>query len=146
MKKSGRSAGLAAWWRTLKDADGEKAQKQICRVHGGMDSCRAGETRPTFPNLKSPAWMSAASRSRSGKSGSWKRRTLSISKGTALKLSQDFYLQDTAAAAAMKVPGDEAAIAEYEKAFERFAAVFPDDFVVTERAPVYLNPNSGEGS
>src|SRR5207248_587983 len=46
---------------------------------------------------------------------------------------------------AMKLPSDEAATAEYEKAFERFAAVFPDEFVVTERAPVYLNPNSGEG-
>ena len=45
----------------------------------------------------------------------------------------------------MKPPEDPAAMAEYEKAFENFSKVFPDEYMITERAPVYLNPNSGEG-
>lgn len=47
---------------------------------------------------------------------------------------------DSPAALAMVAPDDLDAAAAFEKSFERFCQLFPDAFMVTERARVYLDP------
>ncbi|WP_182867641.1 DUF1592 domain-containing protein [Rhodopirellula sp. JC639] len=52
---------------------------------------------------------------------------------------------DSPEAAAMTVPGDTVQQRDFEQAMERFCSVFPDTFVVSERARVYLDPKEEKG-
>lgn len=56
--------------------------------------------------------------------------------GNALKVDLSKF---TATDAAMTVPTDPSAQADYEQSFKRFCAVFPDAFVVYERARMFLD-------
>ena len=74
----------------------------------------------------------------------WKNRQFAANRmkysGGALAIKATGLAPDTAAGRAMAVPADKAAAAKYEATFERFCATFPDEFLVSERARVYLDP------
>lgn len=144
-EKIGPLAALAIRWRALKDAGALDEQKKLASGLAEWVHALRVATRPTFPNLNAPGMQNG-----SQPFVIWKVRQIEATRysyqpASALNLAPALYLPDTPAANAMKPPQDPPAADEYERAFERFATIFPDEYVVTERAPVYLNPNSGEG-
>lgn len=54
--------------------------------------------------------------------------------------------KDSPAARAMTPPADDDGMIAFEKTFHRFCEVFPDTFVVTERARTYLDPEKEKAS
>src|SRR5262249_35467283 len=74
----------------------------------------------------------------------WKNREMAANRmryaGGALTVRPERLDADSTAARALTAPTDEAGVARYEATFNRFCEVFPDAFVVTERARVYLDP------
>jgi hypothetical protein len=74
----------------------------------------------------------------------WKNRQYVANRrryaGGALEIKDHGLPADSGAAHALQVPDEAAAKEKYEKTFERFCNIFPDAFVVTERARVYLDP------
>src|SRR2546421_1876358 len=60
--------------------------------------------------------------------------------GGAQRLRPDELTANAAAAKALAVPTDPAAVERNEAAFAHFCATFPDAFYVSERARVYLDP------
>ncbi|MCI0704558.1 MAG: DUF1592 domain-containing protein, partial [Planctomycetia bacterium] len=74
----------------------------------------------------------------------WKNRQFAANRrkysGGALAINDSGLSPDTAAGRAMVVPADKTESMKYEATFKRFCAIFPDTFVVTERARVYLDP------
>jgi hypothetical protein len=56
-------------------------------------------------------------------------------------LCPDCMTAGTAAARALAVPGDTDDAGKYIPAYVRFCSTFPDTFVVTERARIFLDPN-----
>jgi mono/diheme cytochrome c family protein len=144
-QRVGPGAALAAWWRAMKDAGGPEGEKKLAASMADWVHALRAATRPTFPNLTIQG-MDIGSQPLV----IWKTRQIEATRfsyvpGSGLKLQAGLYLDGTPGGPAMKVPAAEASKAEYEKAFGEFAKVFPDEYVITERAPVYLNPNSGEG-
>ena len=71
----------------------------------------------------------------------WKNRQYAANRrryaGGALTLSHE--RMPAAAQAALAIPAQPAAVQLYEKTFDRFCSTFPDAFVVSERARVYLD-------
>jgi hypothetical protein len=74
----------------------------------------------------------------------WKDRQFAANRrrytGGALQLRAEDLTANASARQALTPPADEAARAGFEKAFEKFCAIFPDKFFVSERARVYLDP------
>ncbi len=60
-------------------------------------------------------------------------------RGTAAQIKPGSLKAGTEAARSLALPGDPAEIGRYEPSLERFCSIFPDTFVVTERARVYLD-------
>lgn len=74
----------------------------------------------------------------------WKNRQYAANRmrysGGALEIKESGLTPGTAAAKALDVPTQAAETERYEAGFKRFCAIFPDAFVVSERARVYLDP------
>lgn len=139
-EKIGPIAGLQALWREVlpPSVDGkvdaaaagfEKLQSYVVSLRDKLKS--------DFPNLKI----------RGVNDGSqplvlWKNRQFATHRraynGKALELTPADLAPNTAAAPLLATPADEAAKQEYEAAFARFCDVFPDKFLVSERARVFL--------
>src|SRR6202040_4273305 len=62
--------------------------------------------------------------------------------GGAAKLKLDALAPSPAAQAALVAPDDVEMLKRYDEGFTRFCRIFPDAFYVSERARVYLNPES----
>ena len=60
--------------------------------------------------------------------------------GSLAELEPDELKKGTPAARALALPGNPADAPRYEAAYTRFCSTFPDTFVVSERARVYLDP------
>ncbi len=76
----------------------------------------------------------------------WKDRQYAANRltyptGMALETDMTYYASSDPA---MLIPTTEAGRASYEESFKKFCAVFPDAFVVWERARMFLANNSGE--
>ena len=103
-EKTGPVAGLAAWWRSLKDAGGLDEEKKQAAYMAEWVHAMRGITRPVFPNLIIPG-MDIGSQP----FPIWKVRQIEATRfaylsGSGLKMPKIFYVEDTPAAAAMKVP------------------------------------------
>jgi hypothetical protein len=74
----------------------------------------------------------------------WKNRQYVANRrryaGDAARIKPDDLSTGTAAARALALPADPADAARSEPAFVRFCATFPDAFLISERARVYLDP------
>lgn len=76
----------------------------------------------------------------------WKDREYAVNRmtypaGMALNVDMSYYASSDPA---MLIPEAADARARYEESFKQFCAVFPDAFVVWERARMFLGDNSGE--
>jgi hypothetical protein len=74
----------------------------------------------------------------------WKNRTMAANRmrytGGAAKLALEKLAPNEATAEVLTAPTDAAEKKHYEASFAKFCATFPDAFVITERARVYLPP------
>lgn len=74
----------------------------------------------------------------------WKNRQFSANRrrysGGALSVKDHGLPAGSAAAKALEIPEQAEEVARYEATFQQFCQVFPDAFMVTERARVYLDP------
>ena len=98
------------------------------------------KVRPEFDNLTAPRMNNGCQPLVLWKDRQYATTRLTYLAGSALKLMPADLAADTAGAGSLEIPKDESSRKKYEAAFERFCALFPDTFVVTERARVYLDP------
>jgi hypothetical protein len=139
-EKIGPIAGLQALWNEIPSPVGDGNQDDAAASFEKMQRYVIGlrdKVKSDFPNLKI----------RSVNDGSqplvlWKNRQYATHRrtynGKALELTPADLALDTAASPLLQVPADESAKQEYEAAFARFCDVFPDKFLVSERARVFL--------
>ncbi len=66
--------------------------------------------------------------------------------GGASKIELEGLEPGSNAARALAVPADPAEFARYEATYDRFCSTFPDAFLVSERARVYLDPKNNKGN
>ena len=138
----GPIAALQAMWKKSRvpDAAGQDQARHECEQMRDWVVRLRQKVRPEFANLTSPQMHDGCQPLVLWKDRQYARTRLTYLAGSALKLSAEDLAPLTAAAHAMAIPADRAAREEYEDAFKRFCAVFPDVFLVTERARVYLDP------
>ena len=146
-EKIGPIAGLQALWRELPSAetDGEsdRAEAGLMAMHNYVIGLR-GKVKLDFANLTV----------RGVNDGSqplvlWKNRQYATHRrtynGKALQLTAADLAPGTVAAPLLQIPTDEAAKNDYEAAFVRFCDLFPDTFLVSERARVFIK-NEDKGN
>ena len=136
----GPVAALRALWKELPEpAAGRDAARVGCEAMREFVVKLRKQLVPEVKNLTAPPIHN----------GSqcfvlWKNRQFVANRtkysGGALQIKDAGLAPDTAAGQLMVVPSDRAAAEKFEATFERFCATFPDAFVVSERARVYLNP------
>lgn len=138
-EKIGPIAGLQALWLELPPpADGkldvvepgfEKLRDYVVRLREKVKSDFANLTVPGVNDGSQPLVL-------------WKNRQYATRRrtcnGKALQLTAADLAPGTAAAPLLQVPADDAVKQEYEAAFSRFCDVFPDAFLVSERARVFI--------
>ncbi len=75
----------------------------------------------------------------------WKDREMAKNRrryaGNATLLPEDETLRSTAAFQAMAIPTEPALLDAYEGGFTRFCSIFPDTFVMSERARIFISSN-----
>lgn len=134
----GPIAALQGMWKALPpDAAKSDAAREGCQSMAKWVLALRQKVRPKFSNLGGVYGMQAGSQPLV----LWKDRQLAKTRltyapGSALKLTSD----DLGDSPAMAIPKDASDRDKYEDAFKRFCTVIPDEFVVTERARVYLDP------
>ncbi len=143
-EKIGPLAALKAMWRALPPPDAEhlaEARRGCERMRDWVIELRK-KVRPEFANLSGPRMNNGSQWLVLWKDRQYASTRLTYLAGSALKLTPEELTEgaDAAATERMAVPDDEPERREYEDAFKRFCAIFPDTFVVTERARVYLDP------
>src|SRR5207247_1947134 len=95
---------------------------------------------PEVKNLKAPGVHNGSQTLVLWKNRQYAANRMRYGGGAAdLKLEALGLAAGSPAERALAVPDDRAAFAKYEATFDRFCATFPDAFVVTERARVYLD-------
>lgn len=139
-EKIGPIAGLQALWRDLPlpDAKGnsdgavtgfEKMQNYVTGLRDKVKSDFSNLTVRGVNDGSQPLVL-------------WKNRQYATRRrtynGKALQLLAADLAPDTTAAPLLQIPTDESAKEEYEAAFVRFCEVFPDKFLVSERARVFI--------
>ncbi|MFL5341222.1 MAG: DUF1592 domain-containing protein [Gemmataceae bacterium] len=133
----GPIAALQALWKALPD-DSASARTGCERMRDFVVKLRK-QLVPEVKNLAAPG-IGAGSQTLV----MWKNRQFVANRrryaGGALKIKDAGLPPESAAAKAMTVPADKADAEKYEATFGRFCSVFPDTFVVTERARVFLDP------
>jgi hypothetical protein len=138
----GPLAALRAIWRELPVPDANNPDA----VRGGCERMRDFVTRlraqlvPEVKNLTAPRVHNG-----SQPMVLWKNRQYAANRmryaGPVFDFQPDeFALGSTVAAQALASPSEEKARKTYEAEFQRFCAIFPDTFYVSERARVYLDP------
>jgi hypothetical protein len=143
VEDAGPVAALRAMWRELAPPSPEGREPDAVRV--GCQRMRDFVTElrqqitPEVKNLTAPGIQNGAQ-----PLVLWKNRQYVMNRmrytGGALQLQPVGLVPGTASARAMAVPTDPAAVEQFEAAFSRFCATFPDAFFVSERARVYLDP------
>ena len=136
----GPIAAIQALWRELPaDAAQAEAARSGCEHLRNFVVGLRKKLVPEVKNLTAPG-MQAGNQA----FVLWKDRQMALNRtrytGGALQLTPDETLTNAAAREAMAVPEDAWAREEYEAAFSQFCALFPDAFVVSERARVFLAP------
>lgn len=139
-EKIGPIAGLQALWRELPvptEGNDSDSAKPGCEQMQSYVIALRDKVKPEFSNLSI----------RGSNDGSqplvlWKNRQYATRRrtynGNALQLKEEDLAPGSAAAPALQIPTEQAAKDEYEAAFVRFCDVFPDQFLVSERARVFI--------
>jgi hypothetical protein len=136
-ENTGPTAALQALWKKLPLPDAghrEASRKGAERMRDWVVDLRT-KVRPEFKNLRLQGMNPGSQPLILWKDRQYAATRFDYAPGTGLKLTGDL-LADPA----MAVPTDEAGRNQYEESFKRFCAAFPDTFVVTERARMYLDP------
>ena len=143
----GPIAALRALWKELPAPDA----KQSDAARPGCEQMRDYVLRvrkqlvPEIKNLTAPG-VHAGSQTMV----LWKNRQFVAKRmhyaGGALQITDTGLTPGTVAALALTVPTDKTAAEKYEATFHRFCKTFPDTFVVTERARVYLNQDQDKNN
>lgn len=134
----GPIAALQALWNALPTATPQQpeAARAGCEQMRDLVVQLRGKLVPEVKNLTAPGIHSG-----SQSFVLWKNRQYAANRmrysGGALELSLENV--PAPAAPALAIPVEPAAVAQYEAAFGRFCALFPDAFLVSERARVYLD-------
>jgi hypothetical protein len=152
---------LATVWRLLTEPAGNVGpiaavqsmwQELPCSGPGQRDAARAGceRIRNFVVELRQRLTPEVANLTVAGMNNGaqplvlWKNRQYMANRrryaGGAVRIKPDDLTTGTAAARALALPADPVEAARAEPAFERFCATFPDTFLVSERARVYLDP------
>jgi hypothetical protein len=136
----GPVAALKALWNELPPAD---AKEELVRA--GCERLRdfvvglRKQLVPEVKNLPAPGMQNG-----SQPLVMWKNREMAANRmryaGGALKVRPGGIDADSAAGKALTPPTEPADVEKYESTFARFCEVFPDAFVVKERARIYLDP------
>ncbi|MDB5300983.1 MAG: cytochrome [Phycisphaerales bacterium] len=144
----GPVAALQAMFRELPAPDGARQPEG---VRTGCEQMRdfvvglRGKLTPEVKNLPAPG-INAGSQTLV----LWKDRQMAANRrryaGGALTLQASGLAPGSAAARAMTVPEDKDAAQQYEATFHQFCSVFPDAFLVSERARVFLDAASEKKS
>lgn len=135
----GPIAALQALWRELPVPPASQEARAGCeRMRDFVVGLRQ-QLVPEVKNLTAPGVHNG-----SQTMVLWKNRQFVANRrryaGGALQLTEMGLTPGSAAAQAMTVPADPVAAARYEATFPRFCSTFPDAFIVSERARVYLDP------
>jgi hypothetical protein len=136
----GPIAALQAMWREIPHPGGARPRA----VRAGCERMRdfvvdlRQQLVPKVDNLTAPGIQNG-----SQTLVLWKNRQFVANRmryaGGALRVRPSGLEPDSASAKALAVPTNPDDVARYEATFGRFCATFPDTFVVTERARVYLD-------
>lgn len=137
----GPVAALKALWNQLPPPD----SKQSDAVRSGCERMRdfvvslRKQLVPEVKNLSAPGLQSG-----SQPLVMWKNRELAANRmryaGGALKVRAAGFDADSPAARALTPPTEAADVEKYEATFPQYCEIFPDAFMVTERARIYLDP------
>lgn len=136
----GPIAALQVMWRTLpNDLTEQKEARRGCeRMRDFVVELR-DQVKAEFPNLT----IDGVNRG-SQPLVLWKDRQYATHRrsygGGALEIDLKQLDLEGAAAKTLEVPSDEEARWKFESTFERFCSIFPDTFLVSERARVFLDP------
>jgi hypothetical protein len=140
-EEAGPIAALQALWKELPapDAKGSETARPGCER---MREFVVGLRRKLVPEVKNLTAPGIHNGSQCFVL--WKNRQFAANRmryaGGALRIKDTGLPADSAAAKALTVPAEKEAAEKYEATFRRFCEVFPDAFVVSERARVYLDP------
>jgi hypothetical protein len=136
----GPVAALKALWNELPSPDAKQED-----VRAGCERTRdfvvglRKQLVPEVKNLPAPGMQNG-----SQPLVMWKNRQMAANRmryaGGALQLPVTGLDADSPAAKALTAPSETADVEKYESTFHRFCEVFPDAFMVTERARIYLDP------
>jgi hypothetical protein len=141
-ERFGPIAALQAMWKSLPAPDNgpcDAARRGCVAMRDWVVAIRQ-KVRPEFDNLTVQHMHHGSQPLVLWKDRQYATTRLTYSAGAALKLEPAELAPGTAGSDAMTLPKDQADREQYEAAFQRFCAVFPDAFFVSERARVYLNP------
>ncbi|HEY2343555.1 MAG TPA: DUF1592 domain-containing protein, partial [Chthoniobacteraceae bacterium] len=136
----GPMAALAALWLNLpSDAKDEQGARAGCEQMRNFVTTLRAKLVPEVKNMSAPGTgLSPGNQA----FVLWKDRQMALNRrrytGGALTVPPDDTLKNPAAVAAMAVPTDPGEIEEYEAAFPLFCSIFPDAFLISERARVFL--------
>lgn len=138
---AGPIAALQALWRELPAPDAARpdAARPGCEAMRDLVVRLRKKLTPGVDNLTAPGIHDGAQAF-----VYWKNRQFAANRrryaGGALELGDVGLPPGTPAARALTAPTDLASAEAYEATFARFCSIFPDAFVLSERARVYLDP------
>jgi hypothetical protein len=136
-EKTGPLAALQGMWRKMPAPDAahrDEAGKDAGRMRDWVIELRK-KVRPEFKNLTLQGMNVGSQPLILWRDRQYRDTRFEYAAGSALKLKGDLVSDPE-----MAIPNDEAGRKNYEDAFRRFCAAFPDTFVVTERARMYIDP------
>jgi hypothetical protein len=137
----GPIAAVQSLWRALPAPEGPRASgpRAGCEALRDFVVELRGRLVPHVDNLTSPRVHNGAQPLVLWKNDQFARNRRRYA-GNALEHKPEELTTGTPAARALALPVDEDAVAHCERDFARFCSTFPDAFVVSERARVYLDP------
>ncbi|HZL35309.1 MAG TPA: DUF1592 domain-containing protein [Tepidisphaeraceae bacterium] len=140
-EKLGPIAALQAMWRALpapaRDPQNAPLREKCAKMRDVVVALRA-KVRPQFSNLRLRGLQAGSQPLVLWKDRQYATTRLAYAPGSSLQLQPEDLAPGTAAAPALAIPTDKEHREQYEDSFKRFSAVYPDTFVVTERARIYL--------
>ena len=144
----GPVAAVQSMWRELPPPghDGANAARAGCeRMRDFVVELRRGLT-PEVKNLTVRGMNNGAQPLVLWKNRQYVSNRRRYVAGSLARLARDGLTKGTPAARTLALPAGPADAAKYEPAYARFCSTFPDTFVVTERARVYLDPKKEKGN
>jgi hypothetical protein len=136
-EQTGPIAALQAMWKNLPTPDAahvDEARKGCEQMRDWVIDLRK-KVRPEFKNLALRGMNPGSQPLVLWKDHQYANTRFDYAPGSALKLKTD-----KLGGEAMAIPAEQPARDQFEASFKKFCTVFPDTFVVTERARMYLDP------